>query len=54
MAAQLEGEIGFDRGVDLARPALENIPAALGELAAADVLDAFILQDRIDPPIPVA
>ncbi len=47
MAGELEGEVGFDRGVDLAGAALVDVPAAIGELAAADVGDAFVLEDGV-------
>ena len=38
VAGELEREVGFDAGVDFARAAVVNIPAAVGKLALQDVL----------------
>ena len=50
---ELEREVGFDAGVDLARAAVVDIPAAIGELALQDVLRATALQRLVHFPQPV-
>ena len=48
MARELQREIGFDRGVDFARAAVINIPAAIRQLALQNVADAALLQLSVD------
>ena len=45
--SQLQGEVGFDRRVDFARPAVINVPAAVGQLALQNVPDTALLQQVI-------
>ena len=55
MPGEFEGEVRLDAGVDLARPAVVDVPAAVGKLPPADVPHAFFLQHRVHlaPPVHV-
>jgi hypothetical protein len=53
VTGQLQGEVGFDAGVQLAGAVLVDIPPAVRELPAADVGHALLLEHRIDLPGPV-
>ena len=53
VAGELQREVGFHAGIHVAGPALVDVPPAVGELPAADVRHAFLLQDRIHLPSPV-
>ena len=50
VAGQLEGEVCLNRCINFARTTDKNIPAAVGELAATNVGDAFCLQGFIHLP----
>src|SRR4029077_14968118 len=53
VSGELERQVGLDRGVDFARTADKNVPAAVRELAAADMGGAFGLQGLVYLPEPV-
>ena len=53
VARELQREVGFDRGVHLARTAFVDVPAAVRDLPPADVRDAFLLEHGIDLVRPV-
>src|SRR5258705_673073 len=53
VSGELERQVGLDRGVDFARTADKNVPAAVRELAATDMGGAFGLQGLVYLPKPV-
>src|SRR5262249_20480574 len=53
VTGELEGEVTFDRRVDLARPAEVNVPAAVGQLPFQNVTNAAFLEINVDLAQPV-
>ncbi len=53
MPGKLEREVGLERGVELARPLVVGVPAAVEHLAVEQVLDAARLLVEIDLARPV-
>ena len=49
IAGKLQAEVALDRGVQLGRPARVNVPAAVGELPAADIIRQLGDPIRVGP-----
>ena len=50
---EFEGEIGFDRGVNLRGTAVVDVPSAIGELEGEKVMNGFALPPGVDLAVPM-